>query len=94
MVTRVEVVYYAKCSQTGEIWECSDFKTLYHCVRFSFRSDIHYSHYYNCRGAVLRYGVVIIEDDDSCCYESFRDVGYLLVTGCDGKILKCEFERW
>lgn len=94
MVKSVDVVYYAKCSQTGEIWECSDLKTLYHCVRFSFRCDIHYSKYYDCRGAVLCYGIVIHNDDGSCRYESVRDEGYLFVSGCDGKIITCDFERW
>lgn len=94
MVKSVEVVYYAKCSQTGEIWECSDLKTLYYCVRCSFRCDIHQSKYYDSRGAVLRYGIVIHDDDGTCRYESFRDEGYLFVSGCDGKIITCVCERW
>lgn len=94
MVTKIEVVYYAKCSETGEIWESDDLKSLYYCVRHSFRSDLHYSKYYVCRFAVLRYGIVINEDGGSCRYESFRSEGCLFVSGCDGKISTCNFERW
>ena len=94
MVTKIEVVYYAKCSQTGEIWESDDLKSLYYGVLHSFRGQMHDSAFYDNRGAVLRYGIVIHEDDGSCRYESLRDEGYLFVSGCDGKISACDFERW
>lgn len=94
MVTKIEVVYYAKCSQTGEVFVSDDFKSLYHHVRYHFRLDIHYSHYYDCRGAVLRYGILIHGDDESVQFKSFRDYGYLFVGGIDGEISRCEFERW
>ncbi len=94
MVTKIEVVYYARCSQTGEIWETADLKTLYHCVRYSFRCNIHYTKDYDFRCAVLRYGIVIHDSNGSCRYESLRDEGFLFTSGCDGKISTCEFERW
>ena len=94
MVTRIEVCYYAKCSQTGEIIETQDFKALYHAVLRSFKADIFLSTYYNFRGAVLNYGLVIFEDDGSFRYESYKAVGYISVSGSKGHITKCETERW
>lgn len=94
MVAKIEVVYYAICSQTGEIWETGDLKSLYHRVRSSFRCDLRDSKYYDCRGAILSYGIVVTEDDGSFHHESLRDDGYLFVSACDGKISSCRFERW
>ena len=94
MITRIEVCYYAKCSQTGEIWETLDFKALYKAVKRSFKADIFLSHYYDYRGAVLNYGLVIFEDDGSFRYESYKEVGYISVSGSMGRITKCEIERW
>lgn len=93
MVTKIEVCYYAKCSQTDEIWECDDFRTLYNIVLREFRSEMHNTKYYDCRSVCFRYGVVIHEDDFYCRHLSYKDIGFLFVSGCDGRIISCEFER-
>ena len=94
MVTRIEVCYYAKCSQTGEIIETQDFKALYRAVKRSIKADIFLSHYYDFRGAFLNYGLVIFEDDGSFRYESYKAVGYISVSGINGRITSCDIERW
>ena len=94
MVTKIEVIYYAKCSQTGMIWEAQDFRSLYNAVRREFRNDVHRSSYYDCRGAVLRYGVLISESDGSMRYESYKDIAYMFVSGCSHEIRSCDIERW
>ena len=86
MVTKLEVVYYAKCHDTGEIWECDNLKSLVHCVTFSFKMDMHSAVYYDSRFAVLCYGVVIHFDDGHCEYHCYRQVCNIFVSGCSGNV--------
>ena len=86
MVTKIEVCYYAKCPDTGEIWECKDFKTLYHCVCFSFNCDLHNGLYYDFRSAILSYGVCIHFDDNTCEYKSIKDLGFICASVMDRKV--------
>ena len=93
MVTQIEVCYYAMGS-TGNIWECNDFRILYENVRREFRAEMHEAGvYYDYRSAVFYYGILIHEDGHRFRHVSYKEIGYLYVSGCDRRIVSCEFER-
>lgn len=86
MVTKLEVVYYAKCADTGEIWECDNLKSLVHCVMSSFKCDMHDAVYYDSRFSVLCYGVVIHFGDGHCEHHDYRQICNIYVSGCCGVV--------
>ena len=92
MVTKLEVVYYAKCSDTGEVWESDNFRSLFHCVLHCFKSDMKHCRYYDSRFSALYYGVVLHFNDGSCAYHPYREVCNIFVSGVDG-VVHCHIGR-
>lgn len=76
---KLEVGYYVKCSQTGEIWFDPCCRNVYNAVLRSFRADMHDALYYDSRMAVIRYGVLV----DGSDFHTYDDVCYIFVSGCD-----------
>lgn len=97
MITKLEPCYYAKCSETGEVWECSDFKTLYRCLRFAFRTEVGQSKYYTRCSAVLHRGVYLEERyaDGSLHgrYVSYDALAFMCAT-CVDSVSRFYFEDW
>lgn len=82
----VELKYTAECDQTGEIWECDDFKTLVRSVRYAFRITAHYFKYFECRSATLKLSVVY-HSNGQCWYHTVRNIANIQVSGILGRVL-------
>ena len=69
---KLEVGYYAKCSQTGEVWFDPCCRNVYNAVLRSFRADMHEAMDYDCRMAAIRYCVLVDGSEfliyDNVCY--------------------------
>lgn len=79
------VCYYARCRETGEIWEAHDFKTLYDMARRSLKGEMHHSTYYNNILVTLCYGVAF-EDGHSMQHFCVRKICNVFCSGCDGRV--------
>ena len=97
MITKLESCYYAKCQETGEVFESSDCKSLYYALRSFFRSEVGQNEYYSRRSAIIRRGVHSEEQypDGSLhgSYNSYAALSYMCVTCVDG-VTKVYFEDW
>lgn len=90
MVTNVdtELVYFAVCPATCEIFEDTDFRRVYNDLRASFKVRVHGCKYYEYLTAVISCGVVIERGEGYFrrMHCSFRDICRVTVSGIAGKI--------
>lgn len=94
MVTKAEVIYYAKDHETGEIWESENFKSLCHAIMYTFNRDLKDSLFFNVRSVFVEYGVVKHYDDGTCRYDSFRTVCYISACAIDKTLHRATIQKY
>ena len=86
MVIKAEVCYYAHCKRTGEVWESTNFKSVYDAVKRTLKHEMHLATYYDNEFITIHYGLAIHGEGNLFRYESLREVAMVQCSGICGTV--------